>query len=101
MKIIASLIVVAAALPVGISMISADTTDFKSAIQYSENKITNIVSSHLTSEPAIVFFLGIGLIGIAGIGRKRLNKRNNDLKKRINLRYTTPPYPDPVPWKKE
>lgn len=101
MKIIASLLVVAAALPVSVSIITADIADIKSAILNDEHTITYLVSQNLTSEPAMMFFVGMGLIALAGIGRKKLNKRNNNLRKQKDFRYTMPPYPDPVPWKKE
>ncbi len=101
MKLIASLLVVAATLPVGLGMLSAYITDFKSATQFDRHTIANFVSSNLTSEPALMLFVGIGLITIAGVGRRRLTKRSNQFRKRKNLNYTMPPYPDPVPWKKE
>lgn len=101
MKIISLILIVAAAIPLGLNVTMAYIPDFKSAIQYDEHAIANLVSDKLTSEPAMMFFIGMGLITIAGIGRKNLMKKDNDLRKQKDFRSAIPPYPDPVPWKKE
>ena len=60
-----------------------------------------VVSHNLSSEPAMMILIGASLIAVAGIGRKRLLKKDNDQKNKQNLSSAIPPYPDPVPWKKE
>jgi hypothetical protein len=76
----------------------AGSKDLISQVEYAP---INLVSHKFSSEPAIMIFVGFGLIGIAGIGRRKLLTKENDQKRPISLASTRPPFPDPVPWEKE
>ncbi len=80
MKIILALLVVVVALPLGLSMATTYFTDVRSAISTDVVPISEIISYNLTSEPVMMILIGMGLITIAGIGRKKLIKKNNQPK---------------------
>ena len=101
MKIIKSLLIVIVALPLCISIATSYIAESKELNSEKEYAPIVLVSYKLSSEPAIMILVGFGLIGIAGIGRRKLLTRRNDEKRPISLASTRPPFPDPVPWKKD
>jgi hypothetical protein len=101
MKILSSILIAVVALPLGVSMGAGYIPDIKSAIPYNIYAISDLVSNNLNSEPAIMILIGMGLITIAGFGRKRLIRKDKDSNQRDDFRSTIPPHPDPVPWKKD
>ncbi len=80
MKIILALLVIAVALPLGLSMATTYFTDIKSEISNDIAPFSELISYNLTSEPVSMILIGMGLITIAGIGRKKLIKKNNQPK---------------------
>jgi hypothetical protein len=101
MKIIKSLLLVIVVLPLFISIAAsyiAESKDFNLEKEYAP---LVLVSYKLGSEPTIMILVGFGLIGIAGIGRRKFITKGNDEKRPISLASTRPPFPEPVPWKKD
>jgi len=47
-----------------------------------------------------MLLIGTCLIGISGIGRKKLSDKDTGNRAKRNLKPIIAPYPDPVPWKK-
>ena len=80
MKIILALLVVAVALPLGLGMATTYFTDIRSAVSSDIAPVSEIISYNLTSEPVTMILVGMGLITIAGIGRKKLIKKDNQPK---------------------
>ena len=100
MKIVSALLIAFLALPIGISIGTSYISDIKGLIAQNSHASINFVSYNLSSEPAMMLLIGISLIAIGGIGRKKLLKKDNDHKSQQIVRPAMPPYPDPVPWKK-
>jgi hypothetical protein len=102
MKIISTLLIASVTIPLCISLTTSSSVDLKQLIPGGNDHASVYLITHsLSSEPSMMLLIGTALIGIAGIGRKRLPKRDNDHKNENQLRSTIPPHPDPVPWKKE
>ncbi len=101
MKIVSALLIAILAIPLCISMGTSYIAETKELIAYESHASIYFVSYNLSSEPAMMILFGTGLIAIAGIGRKKLLKKDNDRKNQQKTRPAMPPYPDPVPWKKD
>ena len=101
MKILTSILVVIGAILLCVSMAISYVVESKDLIPQDEYESIILVSYKLKSEPVIMILVGLILIGIAGIGRKRLSKEKSDLKRPMSLASSRPPFPDPVPWKKD
>ncbi len=101
MKIIASLLIVLVAIPLCISMATSYIAESHDLLPQDEYAPIFLVSNKLSSEPAIMILIGFGLIGIAGIGRRKLLNKESSQERPISLTSNRQPLPDPVPWKKE
>ena len=101
MKIVSSLLIALSALPLCISIGTSYIADSKELIPPGNHASTYLVSYNLSSEPAMLILIGTCMIALAGIGRKKLIKKDNDHKNQNKLRPAMPPYPDPFPWKKD
>ena len=101
MKILSSLLIVIVTIPICWSVTASYIADIKSDVTHDVHASISLVSVDVSSEPAMMMIIGTGLIALAGIGRKRINKKNSDPKIRNDFRDAIPPHPDPVPWKKE
>ena len=100
MKIISILLIASVTIPLCMSLAAPSVVGLKEFIPGSTHTSLNLVTRNLNSEPVMMIFLGTGLIGIAGIGRKISLKKVKQNKNKKKLTPTIPPYPDPVPWKK-
>ena len=79
MKIIASLLIVLVAILLCISMAASYIAGSKDLMPQEENAPIILVTNQLSSEPTIMILIGFGLIGIAGLGRRKLlTKENSD-----------------------
>ena len=101
MKIVAAILIALLSLPLCISMGASYIAETDEIIPYFNHASIYFVSNNLRSEPAMMILVGTCLIAIAGIGRKKLSNKDNHHTTRQKIRPTMPPYPDPVPWKKD
>jgi hypothetical protein len=103
MKIVTTLLIAFLVLPlcISISIGTSYIAEPKELIPQDSHVSINFVYYNLSTEPAMMILIGTCLITIAEIGRKKLSKKDNDHKIQQKLKPAMPPYPDPVPWKKE
>ena len=101
MKVLSSILTAIVALPICISIVGSYIVGTKALISQEIHASMYWFSHNLSSEPAMMILIGASLIAVAGFGRKRLLKKDNKQKNKQNLSSAIPPYPDPVPWKKD
>ena len=100
-KIVSTFLIALVTIPLCVSLSTSSAVDLKELIPGGSHASFYSVTYNLSSEPVMMILLGTGLIGIAGIGRKRLLKKDSDHKSKNKLGPAIPPHPDPFPWKKE
>ena len=100
MKLISALLIALVALPMSINMAASYIAELKVLIPNDQHAFINVITNYFSSEPVIMLLIGICLIGISGIGRKKLSDKDTGNRVKRDLKPIIAPYPEPVPWKK-
>ena len=85
MKIVSSILIAIVAFPLCISIATSYIVETKALIPQEVYASMYLLSYNLGSEPALMIPFGTGLITIAGIGRRKIIKNDNDHRNKDNL----------------
>jgi hypothetical protein len=101
MKIISALLIVFATLLICISLAISSGIDLKILTASGDIASLDLIFDDFNLEPAMMIVIGTIFIVIAGIGRKKLLKKDSGDSIKKKKENKTICYPDPVPWKAE
>lgn len=84
MKIISTLLLASVTFPIGIALGTSYVSNLNDLLTDGNLSSLYSFSYNINSEPTLMILIGTGLIGIAGLGRKKLSNTDNKNKTRAS-----------------